>query len=65
MTAFLIRFNDKYISIAQLARVDSRVLEGFIHNIGKHVIPKIRRHLQVVGFLHASRMSGVANSICN
>ncbi|KAK5836019.1 hypothetical protein PVK06_011756 [Gossypium arboreum] len=38
--------------------VDDRVLKGFIHNIGKHVIPEIRGHLQAAGFLHASRMSG-------
>ncbi|KAK5770363.1 hypothetical protein PVK06_046513 [Gossypium arboreum] len=35
-----------------------RVLEGFIHNMEKPVIPKIRGHLQAVGFLYASRMSG-------
>ncbi|KAK5772056.1 hypothetical protein PVK06_048317 [Gossypium arboreum] len=37
---------------------DDRVLEGFIHNIGKHAIPKIRGHLQVARFLYASNMSG-------
>ncbi|KAH1129539.1 hypothetical protein J1N35_000917 [Gossypium stocksii] len=38
--------------------VDDRVLEGFIHNMGKLVILEICGHLQTIGFLHASHMSG-------
>ncbi|KAH1097026.1 hypothetical protein J1N35_013947, partial [Gossypium stocksii] len=37
---------------------DDRVLEGSINNMGKLTIPKIRGHLQVARFLHASHMSG-------
>ncbi|MBA0756178.1 hypothetical protein Gogos_019848 [Gossypium gossypioides] len=57
MVASLIRFDDKHIFAAQLAMPDDCVLKGFIHNMGKPTIPKIRGHLQVAGFLHASCMS--------
>ncbi|MBA0550815.1 hypothetical protein Golob_021729 [Gossypium lobatum] len=57
MTASLIRFDDKHISAAQLAMADDRVLEDFIHNMGKLAIFEIRGHLQAVAFLHAFRMS--------
>ncbi|KAH1129222.1 hypothetical protein J1N35_000600 [Gossypium stocksii] len=36
--------------------VDDRVLEGFIHNIEKPVIPDIHGHLLIVGFLHVSHV---------
>ncbi|KAH1057258.1 hypothetical protein J1N35_035323 [Gossypium stocksii] len=42
MAAFLIRFDDKHIFATQLAMADNRVLEGFIHNMGKPVILEIR-----------------------
>ncbi|KAH1114747.1 hypothetical protein J1N35_008125 [Gossypium stocksii] len=58
MVASLIRFDDKYIFIAQAAMVIDRVLEGFIHNMGKPLIPQIRDYLQEAGFLHTSRMLG-------
>ncbi|XP_016730063.1 protein MAIN-LIKE 1-like [Gossypium hirsutum] len=58
MAASLIRFDDKHIFAAQLVMVDNRVLNGFIHNMGKHTILDIRGHLQAVGFLHVSSMSG-------
>ncbi|KAH1097819.1 hypothetical protein J1N35_014740 [Gossypium stocksii] len=35
---------------------DDRVLEGFIHNMGKLAILEIRGHLQQARFLHASHM---------
>ncbi|KAH1072878.1 hypothetical protein J1N35_025206 [Gossypium stocksii] len=50
MVAFLIRFDDKHISVAQLVM-------GFIHNIEKYAIVEIRGLLQAGGFLHASSMS--------
>ncbi|KAH1047464.1 hypothetical protein J1N35_038248 [Gossypium stocksii] len=57
MVASLIRFNDKHIFVAQFVMADDRVLECFIHNMGKRAIPKIRGHLQVIGFLYVSHMS--------
>ncbi|KAH1073291.1 hypothetical protein J1N35_025619 [Gossypium stocksii] len=57
MIASLIHFNNKHMSVAQAIMVDDRVLEGFIHNIGKLAIPEFCGHLQEVGFLHASRMT--------
>ncbi|MBA0679602.1 hypothetical protein Goari_011362 [Gossypium aridum] len=58
MAVFLIRSDGKHISATQLAMADDRVLEGFIHRMEKPVIPEIHDHLQVVGFLHVSHMSG-------
>ncbi|KAK5824803.1 hypothetical protein PVK06_019587 [Gossypium arboreum] len=58
MTASLIHFNNKNISTTQVVMADNRVLEGFIHNIGKLAIPEILGHLQAVGFLHVSCMFG-------
>ncbi|KAK5825632.1 hypothetical protein PVK06_020488 [Gossypium arboreum] len=37
--------------------VDDRVLDGFIHNMGKPMIPEIHGHLQNIGFLQVSQMS--------
>ncbi|PPE00478.1 hypothetical protein GOBAR_DD02491 [Gossypium barbadense] len=48
MIASLIRFDDKHISVAQAIMVDDRVLEGFIHNIGKPTIFEICGDLQQV-----------------
>ncbi|KAH1032427.1 hypothetical protein J1N35_044601 [Gossypium stocksii] len=56
MVASLIRFDNEYISVAQEAMIDDRVLEGFKHNIGKPPIPQIRGYLQEAGFLHTSRI---------
>ncbi|KAH1056996.1 hypothetical protein J1N35_035061 [Gossypium stocksii] len=70
MVASLIHFNDKNISNTQVLmvrrnlnfinfnKVDNRILEGFIHNMGKPAIPKIHGHWQAAGFLHVSCMSG-------
>ncbi|XP_052479594.1 protein MAIN-LIKE 2-like [Gossypium raimondii] len=56
MAISLIRFDDKHISVSQAAMEDDRVLEGFIHNMGKPPIPQIRSYLQKAGFLHTSHM---------
>ncbi|KAK5842478.1 hypothetical protein PVK06_004842 [Gossypium arboreum] len=56
MTTFLIRFEEKYIFVAQAIMTNDRVLEGFIHNLSKGPITKIYGYLQNTGFLHASRM---------
>ncbi|MBA0550977.1 hypothetical protein Golob_021882, partial [Gossypium lobatum] len=58
MASSLIRSDDKHISAAQAIMDDDHVLEGFIYNMRKPAIPKIRGHLQQVGFLHVSRMIG-------
>ncbi|KAH1064144.1 hypothetical protein J1N35_029131 [Gossypium stocksii] len=58
MTNFLIRFDNKHISTAQMVMVDDRILEGFIHNLLKSSYTKIHGYLQDEGFLHASHMLG-------
>ncbi|KAK5795138.1 hypothetical protein PVK06_036396 [Gossypium arboreum] len=54
MAASIILFDDKHISATQAAMADARVLEGFIHNMGKPPIPQIRRYLHEAGFFHMS-----------